>query len=248
MSCGSRRGAATGSSDSSSAASSADNANGKEEKVAADKEEEATANKDEEAAAGEKDASAKEDAAGEKEATEKKAKEPEKPAEPVLTEEERAVKDVEELEEKLKKKKHELLLQLADFENNKKRFQKERLSRRKAATVTFARKMVEVHDEFVELSKPSEAEIPETCQALHEGIQLTGDLYRAAFERYDVTAIAPELGSPFEKARHEDAGTVANGELPPKSIAELVEPGWLLEASEGPATVLRMATVKLASA
>mmetsp|Transcript_102601 Transcript_102601/g.289922 ORF Transcript_102601/g.289922 Transcript_102601/m.289922 type:complete len:282 (-) Transcript_102601:150-995(-) len=161
-------------------------------------------------------------------------------------------KEVEELQEKLRAKKHELLLSLADFENNKKKFMKERETRRRNATVNFARKMVEVYTEFEDLARlPAEAdELSEACQGLHEGVVLTGDLYKAALERFNVSALSPELGEPFSVTYHEDAGSVP-GELPPNSVAEVVQPGWAYAEGGSNAAarvVLRKAKVKLAIA
>lgn len=173
-----------------------------------------------------------------------------------LSEADKLQSEVEKLEEKKRAKRTELLLALADFENHKKRFMKERQVRRRNATVNFSRKMVEVYDEFQQELAGSLAagggndEPHESCQALLEGVVLTKDLYKAALERFDVMPIAPELGKPLEAARHEDVGFVAGGELPANTIGEVVREGWVLAASRGDgaahATVLRKARVKVA--
>ena len=42
-----------------------------------------------------------------------------------------------------------------------------------------------------------------TAQALHEGVALTRDLYKASLEKFGVRPIPVELGEPFVAARHQ---------------------------------------------
>jgi len=159
--------------------------------------------------------------------------------------------ELKALEEQLRAKKHEVLLAFADFENNKKRYMKERQIRRRNATVNFARKMVEVHDEFDELARAAPPEEPsDASKVLQEGVVLTGDFYKAALERFDVSQITPEPGNPFVTLQHEDVGSVPGSDLEAGSIAEVVQLGWLFPAADStkPPTVLRRARVKLAAA
>eukprot|EP00927_Polykrikos_kofoidii_P073716 TRINITY_DN69734_c0_g1_i1.p1 TRINITY_DN69734_c0_g1~~TRINITY_DN69734_c0_g1_i1.p1 ORF type:complete len:319 (+),score=73.05 TRINITY_DN69734_c0_g1_i1:63-1019(+) len=165
-----------------------------------------------------------------------------------LSEVEKLQKILEELEEKKKAKRTELLLALADFENHKKKYMRERLARRRNATINFARKMVEVYGEFQDAFTQKSEDVHESCEALLEGIVLTKDVYKAALDRYDVVPIVPELGTEIIAARHENAGAVVSSEHPPDTIAEVVREGWTLAAS-GAAThdaVLQKARVKVA--
>jgi len=148
-------------------------------------------------------------------------------------------RELPELQDKVRAKKHELLMSLADFENNKKRFAKEREARRKRALANFATKMTEVYSEFDAFAVPSRSG---ACQGLHEGVALTRDLYKSSLEKFGAKALEVEIGSPFVSARHENVGSVDNSELPENSVAELVRHGWLLE----PDTVLRKAEVRVA--
>eukprot|EP00928_Gymnodinium_smaydae_P059565 TRINITY_DN4292_c0_g1_i1.p1 TRINITY_DN4292_c0_g1~~TRINITY_DN4292_c0_g1_i1.p1 ORF type:complete len:292 (+),score=100.79 TRINITY_DN4292_c0_g1_i1:261-1136(+) len=192
------------------------------------------ADKEKAAAAEEAEASAK--------AEEGAAKEPE------LTEAEKVEKALAEAQESLKAKKHELLLTLADFENSRKKFLKEREVRRRNASVTFARKMVEVYGELEELTGKRPEEMTPACEALFDGVVMTKDVYKAALDRGNVSSIVPEPGQPFVASLHEDAGTIPSGEAPAGSVAEVVLPGFQLPASGGSAAVvLRRAKVRLAA-
>ncbi|CAK9099592.1 unnamed protein product, partial [Durusdinium trenchii] len=81
-------------------------------------------------------------------------------------------KELADLQELVRQNKHELLLSLADFENNKKRFLKEREDRRRSSMASFATKMV---------------------QALHEGVALTRDLYKASLDKFGVRPLQASL-------------------------------------------------------
>eukprot|EP00929_Paragymnodinium_shiwhaense_P082739 TRINITY_DN43758_c0_g1_i1.p1 TRINITY_DN43758_c0_g1~~TRINITY_DN43758_c0_g1_i1.p1 ORF type:complete len:226 (+),score=88.82 TRINITY_DN43758_c0_g1_i1:178-855(+) len=162
-----------------------------QEKKAAEKGE-GEASKEKPEASAESDSKAEDSEASkaeESKAEEAKADNSEKKAEePELSPEEKAQKEVEELEEKVREKKHEYLLSLSEFENNKKRFVKEREARRSRAMETFGQKMVEVHTEFEEtFSKKGEAaEMSEACKALHEGVVMTGDIFKSQLEKFEV--------------------------------------------------------------
>lgn len=169
--------------------------------------------------------------------------EEEKPVEEA--EEARLQRELTELQEKLKAKKHELLLALADFENNKKRFTRERESRRRAATTAFAGKMVDVYAEFEDLVAAPRGEASGgPAQALGEGVVLTRDLYRATLEKFDLKPLPVEPGEPFVPARHEcDSDEKATA----GAVTGLVRPGWVLESSGAAPVVVRKALVKVAA-
>lgn len=176
---------------------------------------------------------------------------------PELSEVEQLAAELSDVQEKVKTKKHELLLALADFENSKKKYLRERQVRQRNAIVNFARKMVETYDEFEasELAKRAAEgeEHTEACLALREGVHLTRDLYKAGLERFDVASFAPEPGEHFKESRHEDVAA-AGGDVHKGTVAEVIKPGWELSAAGGgaagaplAAAVLRRARVRVAA-
>jgi len=187
-------------------------------------------------------------AADDTKTTEKKSKEADKPA-AKETPKEKLEKELQKAEEEVKKQKSELLLSLADFENNKKKYQNERLTRRRNAMVNFANRMVDVYEEIEEISsfEPKE-ELSASSQALQEGVTLTRDLYRTTLEKFEIEQLVPELGQPVVVARHESVGSVVNGDLAADSIGEVVRPGWIFEPSSSSPKVLRKTQVKVAAA
>lgn len=163
------------------------------------------------------------------------------------TEEVRLQRELAELQEKVKARKHKLLSALAEFENNKKRFANERASRQRTATKAFASKMVDVYTEFEDLvAAPLMGQASEgaASEALREGVVLTRDLYRATLEKFDLKPLQPELGEPFVAARHE---CTSEGEKAVAgAVTELVRPGWILESRGAAPVVVRKAQVKVA--
>lgn len=157
--------------------------------------------------------------------------------------EELLAKELAQLQEDIRAKKHELLLSLADFENNKKRFQKEREDRRKRATANFATAMIEVYTDFDKV-----AMLPHSgkCEALHEGVALTHNLFKSTLDRFGVRQFEAELGTPFLSARHENVGTI-DSDFPANSVAEQVHPGWILDADSPKPVVVRKVAVKVAT-
>jgi len=160
--------------------------------------------------------------------------------------EERLKRELQEAQEALRKKKHDVLLSLSDFENDRKKFEKELEGRRRRATQSFAQRMVDVYVEFDHLETSGEEELSGSCEALRQGVVMTRDLYKKTLENFGVECFPVELGTPYIAARHEKVGSVTDGNLPESSVAELVQPGWILGANSAAPAVLRKAQVKVA--
>ncbi|CAK0843602.1 unnamed protein product, partial [Prorocentrum cordatum] len=150
-------------------------------------------------------------------------------------------RELAELQEEVKAKKHDLLMTLADFENNKKRFAKERETRKRTATVGFARQMVDTYSTFEELLVAHNEQSSEAGQALLEGVVLTRDLYRATLEKFDLKPLSVEPGEPFVAARHECA---SDDDKPSGAVAEMVQAGWIFEPRGSPPVIIKKAQVK----
>ncbi|CAK9099486.1 unnamed protein product, partial [Durusdinium trenchii] len=154
-------------------------------------------------------------------------------------------KELADLQELVRQNKHELLLSLADFENNKKRFLKEREDRRRSSMASFATKMVQVYGQLNAFA--IEKHDSGTAQALHEGVALTRDLYKASLDKFGVRPLQVEVGEPFVAARHEKSETIESTDLPANSIAEMVRPGWILDPDSPKSVVLQKAEVHVAT-
>eukprot|EP00933_Yihiella_yeosuensis_P082140 TRINITY_DN95916_c0_g1_i1.p1 TRINITY_DN95916_c0_g1~~TRINITY_DN95916_c0_g1_i1.p1 ORF type:complete len:262 (+),score=70.10 TRINITY_DN95916_c0_g1_i1:119-904(+) len=172
---------------------------------------------------------------------EAKAEETEQAAEEV-PEEVKLQNQLTDLQEQIKAEKHKLLLSLAEFENNKKKFVKEREDRRRRSTVNFATTMVEVYSEF---DRFADVKHEGVCQGLFEGVSLTRDLYKNTLARFDVSQMEVEEGSPLNVNRHEKVGEAIRDDLPKDSVAECVKPGWEYLANSKAPVVVKRAEVKV---
>ncbi|CAE6921555.1 grpE [Symbiodinium sp. CCMP2592] len=153
-------------------------------------------------------------------------------------------KELAALQENVRARKHELLLSLADFENNKKRFSKEREDRRKSSMANFATEMIKVYGQFDAFAAEKHTG---AVQGLHQGVALTRDLYKASFERFGVRNIQVEIGEPYVAARHENVGTVESTKLPMNAVGEIVRPGWVLEPDSPKPVVLQKVEVHVST-
>eukprot|EP00435_Cladocopium_sp_Y103_P066122 s576_g28.t1 len=175
----------------------------------------------------------------------KKAQETEEAAETAAEEapEKLLQKELADIQELVKQNKHELLLSLADFENNKKRFLKEREDRRRSSMSNFATKMIQVYGKLNDFAV--EKHNSGTAQALHEGVALTRDLYKASLDKFGVRPIQVEIGEPFVAARHEKTDTIQSTQLPTNSVAAIVRQGWILDPDTPKPIVLQKAAAFL---
>mmetsp|Transcript_40058 Transcript_40058/g.74679 ORF Transcript_40058/g.74679 Transcript_40058/m.74679 type:complete len:268 (+) Transcript_40058:55-858(+) len=154
-------------------------------------------------------------------------------------------KELAALQDSVRARKHELLLSLADFENNKKRFTKEREDRRRASMVNFATEMIKVYGHFDAFA--AEKHDAGAVRALHEGVALTRDLYKASFERFGVRPIHVEIGEPFVPARHANVGTIESTQLQQNAVGEIVKQGWILEPDSPKPVVLQKTEVHVST-
>lgn len=167
--------------------------------------------------------------------------------EPKITPMEALEKELAEANEKVAKTKHDLLLALADFENNKKRHISERNQRSRKAMINCATKMVDVFDELETIAKAGNSEtVSESCKALNEGIMMTTKVYKSTLEKFDLAELSSsEVGETFVPSRHEQVGFVEADGVLPNTVAEVVRSGWVFEPDSKQTKVIRKVQVKL---
>lgn len=169
---------------------------------------------------------------------------------PKLSPLEQLQKEKEELEKKAGEKQHEFLLALADFENEKRRMEKELANKRAYASMGFAREVVGVFDklESIQLRPPPASDKePDNVDSFCEGIALTRDIFQKALDKFGCERLTVEPGTPFSATQHESVKEIITAEqdLPDQSVAEVISPGWTFKASNVKFTsdVLRKAKV-----
>jgi len=142
--------------------------------------------------------------------------------------------------DKLKAERDQLLDRLArlqaEFENARKRADRERASDRDYATCNVVEKFLPVLDHF-ELALKSSG----TAEQLRAGVELIVKQMEDALRQLQVTPI-PAVGEEFDPRQHEALGTVERLDLPDQHVAEEIRRGYKLRER-----LLRPALVRVAS-
>jgi molecular chaperone GrpE len=124
----------------------------------------------------------------------------------------------------------------ADFENARKRAERERAADRDYATGSVVEKFLPVVDNF-ELALKSSG----TAEQLRSGVELIVKQMEDALRQLQVTPI-PALGAEFDPRYHEALGSVERLDLPDQHVAEEIRRGYKLRDK-----LLRPALVRVAS-
>lgn len=141
------------------------------------------------------------------------------------------------LEEKIKRLESEVaeakdrhLRAVAEMENLRKRFERERADEKKYAITRFARDLTPVVDNFARALKAVTAEQRDnpSVRSLLDGVELTERELLAALERNGVKRIVPK-GEPFNPNFHQAVAEVPMEGAVPGSVIEVVEAGYVLE-------------------
>ena len=153
----------------------------------------------------------------------------ESPAEPVSREE----------FDKLKTERDQLLDRLArlqaEFENARKRGERERVEFRDYATGSVVEQFLPVLDNFTLALKSTGTE-----QQLRSGVELIVKQMEEVLRQMQVTPVAT-VGEEFDPRQHEALGAVERDDLPDQHVAEEVRPGYKLRDR-----LLRPALVRVA--
>lgn len=137
-------------------------------------------------------------------------------------------KMMDELRNEITSLKDQLLRTIAESENTRKRFLKEREETSKFAIHSFARDMVSVADNLRLALKTSEADEKSHSSSIVGGIQMTEKELLKNFEKHGIIKISPQKGDPFDHNIHQAMFEVETGEFSPGSIFEVIQEGYRL--------------------
>jgi molecular chaperone GrpE len=142
--------------------------------------------------------------------------------------------------DQLKAERDQLLDRLArlqaEFENARKRAERDKIANRDYAAVSVIEKFLPVLDHF-EMALKSTA----TADQLRSGVELIVKQMEDVLRQLHVTAI-PTLGAEFDPRHHEALGSVERPDLPDQHVAEEIRRGYKLRDK-----LLRPALVRVAS-
>ena len=133
------------------------------------------------------------------------------------------------VEAELADTKERLLRALAETENTRRRFQREREDTRKYAITGFAKDLLSAADNLRRaLEALPEAEVTDArTRSLLDGVAATERELLAAFERHGLKRIDPQ-GEPFDHNFHQAIFEAEREGAPAGTVIEVLQPGYVL--------------------
>lgn len=113
----------------------------------------------------------------------------------------------------------------ADFENYRKRMQRDLADFRKYANEQFALELLSVVD-HMGLALKHAGEADETVQGMQQGVEQVYKQLRDALEKFGVKQFAAE-GERFDPARHDAMMQVVTDEAPENTVVQVMQDGYL---------------------
>jgi len=138
--------------------------------------------------------------------------------------------EVARLEQELASMRDQALRALAEAENTRRRAEREKRDAVKYAALPLLRDVVKAADNLARALEAAGEEKPDetaTAKALREGVALTEKELLSAFTRHGVTRIDPK-GEPLNPEQHEAMMEMPDETAEPGTVAQVLEPGWLL--------------------
>jgi molecular chaperone GrpE len=113
----------------------------------------------------------------------------------------------------------------ADFENYRKRMQRDLADFRKYANEQLALEILPVVDHLALALKHSR-ESGDAAQGLQQGVELVYKQLRDVLEKFGITAFEVE-GQPFDPARHDAMMQVPTDEVPENTVVQVMQDGYV---------------------
>ena len=132
-------------------------------------------------------------------------------------------------EEEIAKLKDAFLRAKAEQDNIRRRTEKDIANNRKFAIEGFAKELLNVHDSLklavsVELQDTAE----DSLKSIHEGVAITLKQLDAAFAKFALVAITPQVGDKVDPNLHQAMSMIESNEVESGSILNVIQPGFTL--------------------
>ena len=145
---------------------------------------------------------------------------------------------IQELQQQNSELERKLMYMVAEYDNAKKRFERELDDTNKFAISKFAKDAVKIYDV---LFTAIEHANPEADKVLYDGVRMTIGEFDTMFERIGMVQIAPQVGERFDHNKHEAISRMPS-ELEIGAIVQVIRPGYELNGR-----LLRAAMVVVSS-
>jgi molecular chaperone GrpE len=130
-------------------------------------------------------------------------------------------------EEEAKKHYDKLLRVMAEFENFKKRIQKEKTEHLQYSNEKLLADLLPVLDDFDRVLDHVPEDAPKEVQAIAQGVELVRKNMMTALEKYGLKEIEA-MERPFDPAIHEAVATGTSEELGPDTVMDVHRKGYML--------------------
>jgi len=115
----------------------------------------------------------------------------------------------------------------ADFENYRKRMQRDQVEFRKYANEQIAGELLTVVDHLgLALKHSTETGSGEGAQSLRQGVQLVYKQLCDVLEKFGIKRFSAE-GEPFDPSKHEAMMQVSTGDVPENTVVQVLQDGYL---------------------
>ncbi|MFC6300375.1 nucleotide exchange factor GrpE [Pseudomonas sp. CCM 7893] len=134
---------------------------------------------------------------------------------------------VQVLEEQLAGAQDQALRVAADLQNVRRRAEQDVEKAHKFALEKFAGDLLPIIDSLergLELSNPDD----ENIRPMREGIELTLKMFQDTLKRYQLEAIDPQGGEPFNAEHHQAMAMQESADLEPNSVLKVFQKGYQL--------------------
>jgi len=133
------------------------------------------------------------------------------------------------LKQQVAELKDQVLRAMAEAENTRRRTQREKDEALRYAAVPLLKDLVRVTDNLARAlsALPDEEQLDDKTKALRDGVAMTERELIAAFQRHGITKIDP-LDQPMDPNRHEAMFEIPDEAREPGTVAQVLEPGWML--------------------
>jgi molecular chaperone GrpE len=148
------------------------------------------------------------------------------PSESTEDQEQQAVNEVDELQQKLSTLGEQLLREQAEMQNVRRRAQRDVESAHKFALEKFATELLSVVDNLERAIGAIDAE-DESQKAVSEGLELTLKTFIDVLLKHSVEPVDPE-GQPFDADLHQAVSMVPNAEVEPNTVINVFQKGYTL--------------------
>ncbi len=133
------------------------------------------------------------------------------------------------LEAELAESRDKLLRALAESENQRRRFIREREESLRFAAANFAKELLNVADNLRRaIENEGAISNDPAAKGVIDGVAATERELWAIFERHGVKRVEPALGDPFDPHLHQAMYEVGTGDYPPGTVAQVMQPGYVM--------------------